>query len=80
MSIVSISDRMVTINAEKKIKQVKKNGKGITIYNADIAIAVSNSINGYKIEIDFLQVRHFPRNDNQENNGILSYHAIRFLQ
>jgi len=71
---------MVTINAEKNTKYAKKYCVGTVRYNAVIAIAVNNSINGYNAETVFLQYRHFVPNKIQESTGILSYHAICFLQ
>jgi len=43
-------------------------------------MAVKISIKGYNNEIFCLQCRHVPRNKIHERTGILSYHAIIFLQ
>jgi len=74
--MVSISVRIVTINAEKNTKYPKKYCTEIYIYKRDNIIAVSNSMNGYKNEIGCLQDRHFPLRRNQERTGMLSYQAI----
>ncbi len=49
-------------------------------YNRIRAIAVSNSISGYNIEIFLWQLRHSPLSNNQESTGILSYQEIGCLQ
>ena len=50
------------------------------IYKATREHAVSNSIHGYNHEIDCWQERHFARSSIHDRTGILSYHAIVFLQ
>jgi hypothetical protein len=76
MSIVSVSDRIVTINAEIRTKYGIKYVCGIYTYKHESSSVVISSIKGYKIEIGFLQVRHFPCKNIHEMTGMLSYQEM----
>ena len=76
MSIVSISERMLTMSAEKKNAYEKKKTCGMYNHNSVNTRAVSSSTIGYRTEIGFEQERHLPHNKIQERTGILSCHAI----